>query len=100
MGLALGDEAQALDVLGGAVLVGLGRVVHGEGAVDGAGPVGDARGRVLHLPQPPHVVDLPVVQVEGRVAGGDEEVPAGVAAYVRISCQSMFLLFCSKREDI
>ena len=61
--------------------VGAGRVVQERpGAGDRRGPLGAVLGR-QKLPNPPDAVDHGVVEVEGRVAGGHEEVAAGIASH-------------------
>jgi len=47
----------------------------------------EALGDVEVLPDPPDAVDLRVVEVEGWVAGGDEEVAAWVAAEGVVACE-------------
>lgn len=36
---------------------------------------------IQRLPDPPHAVDHPMMQPEGRIPGADEHVPAGIAAH-------------------
>lgn len=57
-------------------------VVQGDGAGDGVLAVL----QVLVLPDPPGAVDLGVVDPEGRVSGGDEDVSAWVTAHGEVAC--------------
>ncbi len=74
-------DTQVDDILQSAVSA-RGVVVQGDGAGDGVLAVV----QVLVLPDPPGAVDLRVVEPEGWVSGGNEDVSAWVTADGEVAC--------------